>query len=105
MCRIAGIINPSLPITSTQALVKQMCDILQHGGPDDEGFYSCAAQHLVLGNRRLALIDLSPGGHQPMSYAGERYWITYNGELYNYPELKEELWLQVTSLLPPVILK
>jgi len=91
VCRISGIINPSLPITALQALVKEMCRILQHGGPDDEGFYSCAEQHLVLGNRRLALIDLSPGGHQPMSYAGERYWINYNGELYNYPELKEEL--------------
>ena len=68
-----------------------MCRILKHGGPDDEGFYSCAEQHLVLGHRRLALIDLSPGGHQPMSYAGERYWISYNGELYNYPELKTEL--------------
>lgn len=91
MCRIAGIINPSLPITETEALVKEMCRILQHGGPDDEGFYSCAEQCLVLGNRRLSLIDLSSAGHQPMSYAHERYWISYNGELYNYPELKTEL--------------
>ncbi len=68
-----------------------MCNILKHGGPDDEGYYSCAGQHLVLGHRRLALIDLSPGGHQPKSYMGERYWISYNGELYNYLELKEEL--------------
>ena len=68
-----------------------MCRILQHGGPDDEGFYSCADQHLVLGHRRLALIDLSPGGHQPMAYADDRYWIDYNGELYNYIELKAEL--------------
>ena len=68
-----------------------MCNILKHGGPDGEGFYSCAEQHLVLGHRRLALIDLSPGGHQPKSYMGERYWISYNGELYNYLELKEEL--------------
>ncbi len=68
-----------------------MCDILQHGGPDDEGFYFCHEHHVALGNRRLALIDLSPGGHMPMSYADDRYWITYNGELYNYPELKQEL--------------
>lgn len=68
-----------------------MCDSQQHGGPDDEGFYSCETQHLVLGHRRLALIDLSPGGHQPMSYAEDRFWISYNGELYNYPELKNEL--------------
>ncbi len=68
-----------------------MCSILKHGGPDDEGFYICTEQKLVLGNRRLALIDLSPGGHMPMSYADDRYWITYNGELYNYVEIKEEL--------------
>lgn len=68
-----------------------MCDKQKHGGPDDEGFYSNESNSLVLGHRRLALIDLSPGGHQPMPYDGERYWITYNGELYNYPELKEEL--------------
>ena len=68
-----------------------MCRILQHGGPDDEGFYSCEAHHLVLGHRRLALIDLSPGGHQPMAYADNRYWIDYNGELYNYIEIKAEL--------------
>ena len=68
-----------------------MCHLLQHGGPDDEGIYSNEKNHLVLGNRRLALIDLSPGGHMPMSYADNRYWITYNGELYNYPSIKAEL--------------
>ena len=91
MCRIAGILNPSLPISETTALVKEMCHLLQHGGPDDEGIYSNEKNHLVLGNRRLALIDLSPGGHMPMSYADNRYWITYNGELYNYPSIKAEL--------------
>ena len=68
-----------------------MCDALKHGGPDDEGFYSDAEHKLVLGHRRLALIDLSTGGHQPMSYDAERYWISYNGELYNYVEIKAEL--------------
>ncbi len=68
-----------------------MCDALKHGGPDDEGFYSDEKNHLVLGHRRLALIDLSPGGHQPMSYEAGRYWISYNGELYNYPEIKAAL--------------
>ena len=71
--------------------VKTMCDLLQHGGPDDEGFYCNEAKGVGLGNRRLALIDLSPCGHMPMSYADGRYWITYNGELYNYLEIKEEL--------------
>ena len=68
-----------------------MCDLLKHGGPDGEGLYTDTDNKLVLGHRRLALIDLSPGGHQPMPYDNERYWITYNGELYNYPEIKTEL--------------
>jgi asparagine synthase (glutamine-hydrolysing) len=72
-------------------MVKEMCDLLQHGGPDDEGSYCNAEEGVALGNRRLALIDLSPCGHMPMSYANERYWITYNGELYNYLEIREEL--------------
>ena len=70
-----------------------MCELQKHGGPDDDGIYTDDANNLVLGHRRLALIDLSPGGHQPMPYANERYWITYNGELYNYPEIKSELIL------------
>ncbi|MFZ1307250.1 MAG: asparagine synthase (glutamine-hydrolyzing), partial [Ferruginibacter sp.] len=72
-------------------MVKNMCNALKHGGPDDEGFYSDAENKLVLGHRRLALIDLSAGGHQPMSYEAARYWISYNGELYNYIEIKAEL--------------
>ena len=91
MCRIAGIINPSLPIAEITARVKEMCQLLKHGGPDDEGLYACESNHLVMGHRRLALIDLSPGGHQPMAYADNRYWISYNGELYNYIEIKEQL--------------
>ncbi len=72
-------------------MVKEMCHSLKHGGPDDEGFYNDEKNKLVLGHRRLALIDLSPGGHQPMCYDKERYWISYNGELYNYREIKAEL--------------
>ena len=67
-----------------------MCNILRHGGPDDEGIYS-SSNGVVLGNRRLALLDLSQAGHQPMSYADGNYHITYNGEIYNFPQLREEL--------------
>ncbi len=74
-----------------QSMVGEMCRILKHGGPDDEGLYSCEKHHLVLGHRRLSLIDLSSCGHQPMSYAGGRFEISFNGEIYNYRELKEEL--------------
>lgn len=94
MCRIAGIADKSLSIEKLQEAGKAMCDILKHGGPDDGGIYSSAAHNLVLGNRRLALLDLSSAGHQPMTYADGRYTITYNGELYNFPELKKELLLK-----------
>jgi asparagine synthase (glutamine-hydrolysing) len=90
MCRISGIINPSIPAASLKAMVKEMCTILKHGGPDDEGIFENEENHLVLGHRRLSLIDLSGCGHQPMSFSG-RFVITFNGEIYNYKELKEEL--------------
>lgn len=108
MCRIAGIINPTLPAAATKLMVKEMCRVLQHGGPDDEGFYSNESCHLVLGHRRLSIIDLSACGHQPMSYGSGRYWISYNGELYNYPELKQALkregWQFTTASDTEVIL-
>jgi asparagine synthase (glutamine-hydrolysing) len=91
MCRIAGVVNKYLPVTSLEVIVKEMCQLLKHGGPDGEGIYANAENNMVLGHRRLALIDLSNNGHQPMPYANDRYYITYNGELYNYLELKEEL--------------
>jgi asparagine synthase (glutamine-hydrolysing) len=64
---------------------------MQHGGPDDHGVYCDAENHLALGHRRLSLIDLSACGHQPMSYCNKRYQLSFNGEIYNYKELQEEL--------------
>lgn len=91
MCRIAGqIANGSEPRLITER-VKLMCKALAHGGPDDEGIYVNDDMHLVFGHRRLSIIDLSNNGHQPMSDAGGRVWITFNGEIYNYRELKKEL--------------
>ncbi len=90
MCRIAGIVNKSLPLPEIKNMVKEMCDLQKHGGPDDEGLYSCSENNLVFGHRRLALIDLTPAGHQPMIYQ-QRYVISFNGEIYNFRELKEEL--------------
>src|ERR1700761_8473505 len=91
MCRIAGIINPFASPQLLQSWVTEMCQLQQHGGPDDEGVCVFAGYNGAFGHRRLSIIDLSNAGHQPMSYAEERYWITYNGELYNYIELKQEL--------------
>jgi len=90
MCRIAGIINFNWSTEKNQQTVENMCNLLKHGGPDDGGIYTSKNGALVLGNRRLALVDLSQAGHQPMHYQN-RFTITYNGELYNYIELKNQL--------------
>ena len=91
MCRIAGLINLSMPVSALEELVVEMCRVQKHGGPDNEGIYVNEKHKLVLGHRRLSLIDLSNAGNQPMAYENGRYVISYNGELYNYPELKEKL--------------
>jgi asparagine synthase (glutamine-hydrolysing) len=90
MCRIAGMFNPEMDVKGQEELVLQMCNLQQHGGPDDGGLYSSLTDKIVLGNRRLALLDLTSAGHQPMQYE-ERYWITYNGEIYNFHELRNTL--------------
>jgi asparagine synthase (glutamine-hydrolysing) len=91
MCRIAGIISNRLTPEAAHKIVGLMCDSLKHGGPDDEGFYSDEKVGLFFGHRRLSIIDLSKNGHQPMTDVDQRAWITFNGEIYNYPELKEQL--------------
>src|SRR3954452_19578722 len=60
-------------------------------GPDGEGYYVDDGGRLGLGHRRLAILDPTPAGRQPMSYANGRYWLTYNGEIYNFIELRKEL--------------
>jgi asparagine synthase (glutamine-hydrolysing) len=72
---------------------KTNIDIVSHRGPDGEGWdvFETRRGPLALGHRRLAIIDLSEAGHQPMSYEDGRYWLVFNGEIYNYVELKREL--------------
>ena len=88
MCGITGILNldgaPASPV-----ILRRMTDAIAHRGPDGEGFYTdgCAG----LGHRRLAIIDLSPAGHQPMLTRDGRYALSYNGEIYNFQELRAEL--------------
>lgn len=88
MCGIAGIVarRNNLDLERT---IAEMIYRVRHRGPDDEGCY--VAGRVALGHRRLSIIDLSPSGHQPMSSADGRYVITFNGEIYNYLELKPEL--------------
>jgi asparagine synthase (glutamine-hydrolysing) len=117
MCGIAGIVSLNSPLRNN--LIAQMCQRMGHRGPDDEGFlgvdlknkalytlYSKNSQvkhgcdvsgfehqsiDMFLGHKRLSIIDLSPSGHQPMSYKKGKLWIIFNGEIYNYKELREEL--------------
>ncbi len=88
MCGIAGIFNlngePVSPV-----LLRSMTDALAHRGPDGEGFFTDS--FVGLGHRRLSIIDLSSAGHQPMLTPDDRYAITYNGEVYNFQELRGEL--------------
>lgn len=91
MCRIAGIINSKNPFEKVNKQVKAMCDSMRHGGPDDQGIYAAEKTRLCLGNRRLAILDLSSSGHQPMVSHKEDLVITYNGEIYNYQQIRTEL--------------
>jgi len=91
MCRIAGIISKKLNQDELTGRVSLMCDSLKHGGPDDGGMFSEGRVNLVFGHRRLSIIDLSKNGHQPMADVLQKVWITFNGEIYNYPEIKEQL--------------
>ena len=89
MCGIAGIISPQKKIIHTKVL-KTMSDSLSHRGPDGEGIWINSDNTAGLSHRRLAIIDLSDAAAQPMHYLS-RYTIVYNGEIYNYIELKTDL--------------
>src|SRR5271170_3172006 len=91
MCCIAGLIDWQAA-TSADALRtvgEAMNEALRHRGPDDGAIWVEAETGVVLGHRRLAIIDLSPGGAQQMRSADRRYVITFNGEIYNYRAIRE----------------
>ncbi len=89
MCGIAGVVSETGSRESLRTVVRHMIALQRHRGPDGEGFYDSTG--VSLGHCRLAIIDRSETGHQPMAGHQGRYWITYNGEIYNYLELAEEL--------------
>ena len=90
MCGIAGVFGKDVGIApSIIQGVQEMTLAQAHRGPDDEGWLQ--QQDLVLGHRRLSIVDLSPMGRQPMSNENETVWVAYNGEIYNYKELRVEL--------------
>lgn len=89
MCGIAGIFDKNQEDLNTD--IKQMTGVLVHRGPDGEGFWNHRKDGIWFGHRRLSIIDLSDNGKQPMHYKDGRYTITFNGEIYNYVELRKEL--------------
>ncbi|HUY51630.1 MAG TPA: asparagine synthase-related protein [Streptosporangiaceae bacterium] len=89
MCGIVGCLALALEADPDQSWVQTATERISHRGPDDEGFYT--DPDVAFGYKRLAIIDLSPGGHQPMRSSDGRYWMVYNGEIYNYVELGQEL--------------
>ncbi|MHB8769967.1 MAG: asparagine synthase (glutamine-hydrolyzing), partial [Syntrophales bacterium] len=71
--------------------ISAMCTTLAHRGPDDSGVWVDDTAGIALGFRRLSILDLTPTGHQPMVSADGRYVLVFNGEVYNYQELRKEL--------------
>ncbi len=86
MCGICGTAG-----FTDKALLERMTSIISHRGPDDAGIYIAPDAQFGLGNRRLSIIDLSLAGHMPMSNEDGSVWITQNGEIYNFQELRQEL--------------
>lgn len=90
MCGLVGCLTDRRKVDNAayDQVVREMTKMIVHRGPDDEGYF--ADDNITMGFRRLSIIDLA-GGHQPLSYDNERYWLTFNGEIYNYVELREQL--------------
>ncbi|MCZ8133154.1 MAG: asparagine synthase (glutamine-hydrolyzing) [Steroidobacteraceae bacterium] len=89
MCGIAGILG-TLPEHADDVL-RAMTDSIAHRGPDDSGAWLDRDAGIALGHRRLAIVDLSPTGHQPMASPSGRFVLTFNGEIYNHDDLRDEL--------------
>jgi asparagine synthase (glutamine-hydrolysing) len=90
VCGIAGILRNTASATGTDRL-ERMQAAVAHRGPDDRGVWQSPGGHAAYAHTRLSIIDLSPAGHQPMTIADGRFTITYNGEIYNFAELRRSL--------------
>ncbi|CAJ1226392.1 asparagine synthase (glutamine-hydrolyzing) [Lactiplantibacillus xiangfangensis] len=90
MCGFAGCLTDRTKTDNAayDQTIHEMTKMIVHRGPDDDGYF--ADDNITMGFRRLSIIDLA-GGHQPLSYDNERYWMTFNGEIYNYVELRAQL--------------
>lgn len=92
MCGITGFLSRhEIDSAAAYDTVVAMADTVAHRGPDDHGAWVDAEAGIALGHRRLSIVDLSPNGHQPMASASGQWVVSYNGEIYNFPELRREL--------------
>lgn len=89
MCGIAGFINKNR--RNFRDDIKAMCDVMKDRGPDAEGIWAEEDASVVLGHRRLSILDLSTGGAQPMMSRNQRFVMSYNGEIYNFSDIRDEL--------------
>src|ERR1700676_1514551 len=88
MCGIAGVLEFGRDTRANAAALREMCRVISHRGPDDDGFYTDGA--VGIGMRRLSIVDVA-GGHQPISNEDATLWIVFNGEIYNHLRLREQL--------------
>lgn len=91
MCGISGFFSRQHSTEEMNKVIKRMTDAIQHRGPDDHGAWVDSDAGIALGFRRLAILDLSPLGHQPMLSTSERFVMVFNGEIYNFAEIRDEL--------------
>ena len=91
MCGITGIYNVDNPLKVSEKTLIKMRDTLIHRGPDDEGIYISKDKKVGFGFRRLSIIDLSKAGNQPMTNEDKTIWLVFNGEIYNFQEIKKDL--------------
>src|SRR4051812_11893862 len=89
MCGICGVVASSGDAVDTGALAR-MTGVIRHRGPDDDGFYVDDDRAVGFGFRRLSIIDVE-GGHQPLANEDETVWVVFNGEIYNFHALRDEL--------------
>jgi asparagine synthase (glutamine-hydrolysing) len=92
MCGLTGLfLSPSRSVSELEGIVRRMADTISHRGPDDSGTWADAEHGIAFGFRRLSIVDLSALGHQPMRSASGRYWLAFNGEVFNHDVLRSEL--------------
>ncbi|MDJ0795461.1 MAG: asparagine synthase (glutamine-hydrolyzing) [Calothrix sp. MO_167.B12] len=91
MCGIAGILTVNQYQDNLETIIGRMQTAIQHRGPDDRGIYISPDKQATFAHTRLSIIDLTSAGHQPMSSSDGRYWITFNGEIYNFQQLRQNL--------------